>query len=406
MIFPRGREIILGVGGGISAYKSADLIRRLQDSGFLVTVIPTRSSAKFVGNATWEALSGRAVHDDLWSDIASVPHISLAKSASALVIAPTTADLLARIAQGRADDLLTNVVLASTAPLILIPAMHPEMWLNAATQENVRILRSRGVTVVEPDEGRMTGDDVGVGRYPESAKIIAAIGTALDHRADLRGVKVLITAGGTQEPIDPVRFIGNRSSGKQGYAAAYAAAARGAKVTLISANATLPDIEGVDLVHVETAAQMHQQVMKNYKNSAIVIMSAAVADATPLISSAQKLEKSNYAQIELTPTIDILRELGSAKGDAFLIGFAAQTGEDGVAKAISKYSAKNLDLLYINDVSDGAIFGEDETSGEVYGLGAIGGGPSILERVSSISKVTLANKLLDIAVNKLGLSHD
>ena len=406
MNFPRGREIILGVGGGISAYKSADLIRRLQDSGFLVTVIPTRSSAKFVGNATWEALSGRAVHDDLWSNIASVPHISLAKSAAAIVIAPTTADLLARIAQGRADDLLTNVVLASTSPLILVPAMHPEMWLNAATVENVRVLRSRGVIVVDPDEGRMTGDDVGVGRYPESAKIIAAIDSALNHRADLRGVKVLITAGGTQEPIDPVRFIGNRSSGKQGYAAAYAAAVRGAKVTLISANATLPDIEGVDVVHVETAAQMHQQVMKNFENSTIVIMSAAIADATPITPASEKLEKASYSQIELTPTIDILCELGSAKEGAFLIGFAAQTGEDGMTKAISKYSAKNLDLIYINDVSNGAIFGKDETSGEIYGLGANGGEPSILERVNSISKVTLANKLLDIAVNKLGLSHD
>jgi phosphopantothenoylcysteine decarboxylase/phosphopantothenate--cysteine ligase len=284
--------------------------------------------------------------------------------------------------------------------------MHPEMWLNAATVENVRVLRSRGVIVVEPDEGRMTGDDVGVGRYPDSAKIIAAIDSALNHRADLRGVKVLITAGGTQEPIDPVRFIGNKSSGKQGYAAAYAAAARGAKVTLISANATLPGIEGVDVVHVETAAQMHQQVMKNFGNSTIVIMSAAVADATPVIPASEKLEKMSYSQIELTPTIDILRELGSAKGDAFLIGFAAQTSEDGITKAISKYSAKNLDLIYINDVSNGAIFGEDETSGEIYGLGAHGGEPSILERVSSISKVTLANKLLDIAVNKLGLSHD
>ena len=406
MIFPRGREIILGVGGGISAYKSADLIRRLQESGFLVTVIPTRSSAKFIGNATWEALSGRPVHDDLWSNVASVPHISLAKSAGAIVIAPTTADLLARIAQGRADDLLTNVVLASTAPLVLVPAMHPEMWLNAATQENVRILRSRGVIVVEPDEGRMTGEDVGIGRYPESVKIISAINVALNHRADLRGVKVLITAGGTQEPIDPVRFIGNRSSGKQGYAAAYAAATRGAKVTLISANSSLPDIEGIDVIHVQTAAQMHQQVIANFEGSAIVIMSAAVADATPLSSSTEKLEKSNYAQIELTPTIDILRELGSAKADTFLIGFAAQTGGDGISKAIKKYSAKNVDLLYINDVSDGAIFGKDETSGEIYGIGTDGGRPSILERVGPVSKVTLANKLLDIAVNKLGLSHD
>ena len=198
MTFLRGREIILGVGGGISAYKSADLVRRLQDSGFLVTVVPTRSAANFVGNATWEALSGRPVHDDLWSDISSVPHISLAKKADAIVIAPTTADLLSRIAQGRADDLLTNIVLASTAPLILVPAMHPEMWLNAATQANVTTLRSRGVVVVEPDEGRMTGEDTGIGRYPDSAKIISALDKALLHRADLAGVEILITAGRCQ----------------------------------------------------------------------------------------------------------------------------------------------------------------------------------------------------------------
>lgn len=404
-MFPRGREIILGVGGGISAYKSADLIRRLQDSGFLVTVIPTRSSAKFVGNATWEALSGRPVHDDLWSNIASVPHISLAKSASAIVIAPTTADLLSRIAHGRADDLLTNIVLASTSPLILVPAMHPEMWLNAATQENVRTLRNRGVIVVDPDEGRMTGEDVGVGRYPERAKIIAALDSVLIHRADLKGVKVLVTAGGTQEPIDPVRFIGNRSSGKQGYAAAYAAALRGADVTLISANSTLPENEGIEVIHVGTAAEMRDQVMKYFDASAIVIMSAAVADATPL-PSVEKVDKSEYLHIDLTPTVDILKELGAKKADQYLIGFAAQTGVDGVAKAVKKYSSKNLDLLYINDVSGGKIFGEDETSGEIYGISTHGGSATTLESVTAISKVTLANKLLDLAVDKLGLSHD
>ena len=404
-MFPRGREIILGVGGGISAYKSADLIRRLQDSGFLVTVIPTRSSAQFVGNATWEALSGRPVHDDLWSNIASVPHISLAKSASAIVIAPTTADLLSRIAHGRADDLLTNIVLASTTPLILVPAMHPEMWLNAATQENVRTLRDRGITVVDPDEGRMTGEDVGVGRYPESAKIIAALDSVLTHRADLRGVKVLVTAGGTQEPIDPVRFIGNRSSGKQGYAAAYAAAVRGADVTLISANSILPEIEGIEVIHVHTAAEMRDQVMKHFDASAIVIMSAAVADATP-VPSVEKVDKSEYLHIDLTPTVDILKELGAKKADQYLIGFAAQTGVEGVAKAVKKYSSKNLDLLYINDVSGGKIFGEDETSGEIYGISTHGGSAATLESVTAISKVTLANKLLDLAVDKLGLTHD
>jgi phosphopantothenoylcysteine decarboxylase/phosphopantothenate--cysteine ligase len=406
MIFLRGREIILGVGGGISAYKSADLVRRLQDSGFLVTVVPTRSAANFVGTATWEALSGRPAHDDLWNDISSVPHISLAKKADGIIIAPTTADLLSRIAQGRADDLLTNIVLASTAPLILVPAMHPEMWLNAATVANVATLRSRGVIVVEPDEGRMTGEDTGIGRYPDSAKIISALDQALLHQADLTGVEVLITAGGTQEAIDPVRYIGNRSSGKQGYAAAFAAASRGAKVTLISANATLPDLEGIKTVHVRSASQMHREVLAHYKSAAIVIMSAAVADATPANAAEEKIEKSNYSKIDLLPTVDILRELGADKGDRILIGFAAQAGKDARAKALTKYLEKNLDFLYFNDVSGGAIFGEEATTGEIVGMPAEGAGAVVLESVSGISKVTLANKLFDLAATKLGLSHD
>jgi len=396
----RGREIILGVGGGISAYKSADLIRRLQDHGFLVTVVPTRSSQNFVGSATWAALSGREVHDDLWSNVHSVPHIDLAKKCDAIVIAPTTADLLSRIATGRADDLLTNIVLASTKPLILVPAMHPEMWLNAAVQENVASLRSRGVVIIEPDEGRMTGSDVGIGRYPESSRIIAVLSAALDVIADLKGVNVLVTAGGTREAIDPVRYIGNNSSGKQGFATAFAAAKRGAKVTLIAANSHEPEIEGITTIRVSTAEEMHRAVLQHFDESHIVVMTAAVADAKPSQTYDQKLEKASYRSIDLTPTVDILKEIGQRKGDRVLIGFAAQTGGDGVAKAIEKYSQKNLDLIYLNDVSGGAIFGSDQTSGTLLTNG------EVYEEIATASKLTLADKLLDFAAHKLGLAHD
>ena len=399
-MFPRGREVILGVGGGISAYKSADLIRRLQDHGFLVTVIPTRSAQNFIGNATWAALSGRPVHDDLWGEVHSVPHIELAKKADAIVIAPTTADLLARLAAGRADDLLTNVVIASTAPIILVPAMHTEMWLNPATQANVELLRSRGVVVVAPDEGRMTGSDTGVGRYPDSAKIIDALNLTLDSKADLMGIKVLVTAGGTQEPIDPVRFIGNHSSGKQGYAVAYAAAMRGAIVTLIAANSAEASIEDVETIHVKTADEMHAEVMKAFPSTNIVIMSAAVADAKVLQVSGEKLEKASYSEISLEPTVDILKALGQMKANKILVGFAAQTGADGLAKAQDKYSAKNVDLLYVNDVSGGAIFGKEMTTGSIIDDGVV------IESVSDISKVTLAHKLLDLAFHKLSLPND
>jgi len=399
-MFPRGREVILGVGGGISAYKSADLIRRLQEHGFLVTVIPTRSAQNFIGNATWAALSGRPVHDNLWSEVHSVPHIELAKKADAIVIAPTTADLLARLAAGRADDLLTNVVIASAAPLVLVPAMHTEMWLNPATIANVALLRSRGVVIVEPDEGRMTGSDTGVGRYPESSKIIDVLNHTLNARADLIGVSVLITAGGTQEPIDPVRYIGNHSSGKQGYAAAFAAAMRGADVTLIAANSSEPLIEGVKTIHVKTADEMHVEVMKAFPATDMVIMSAAVADAKVSQVSDNKLEKSLYAEISLEPTVDILKSLGQMKEKKILVGFAAQTGPDGLLKAIEKYSAKNVDLLYVNDVSGGAIFGKDMTSGSIIDGGVV------IESVNEISKVTLAHKLLDLARHKLSLAND
>jgi phosphopantothenoylcysteine decarboxylase/phosphopantothenate--cysteine ligase len=394
-MFPRGREIVLGVGGSISAYKSCDLLRRLQDQGFLITVVPTRASLNFVGVATWEALSHRAVAEDLWNNVQEVPHVSLGKKADAVVIAPATADLLARIAQGRADDLLTNIVLTATCPIIVAPAMHTEMWLNDATQKNVKTLRSRGFIVIDPEVGKLTGGDVGAGRYPKTKVIVQATQDALKGKADYLGVKVLVSAGGTREAIDPVRYIGNRSSGKQGYALAYAAAKRGAEVTLVSANAELEDIEGVKTIHVETANQMQQALVEEFDETDLVIMSAAVADVRPESTELEKISKSGLTELKLKPNDDIIKALSSMKKRQVLVGFAAQTGPDGLSQAKEKLRAKGLDLLYFNDVTKTKIFGEDETEGIV--LDADGGE----SKISRISKVTLADTILDLALHKL-----
>ena len=399
---PRGREVILGIGGGVAAYKSAELLRRLQDHGFLVTVIPTAASLNFVGVATWEALSGRPVQSSLWNNVHKVPHIHSAEIADAIVIAPATADLIARIASGRADDFLTNVVLASPAPLLLIPAMHPQMWLNAATVANVEILRNRGVVVLEPDTGRMTGKDSGAGRFPEVIRIISSLEEILDSRADLLGKRLLITAGGTREPIDPVRYIGNHSSGKQGYSLAFAAAKRGAAVTLIAANVQLPDIEGVETIHVETALEMFAAVSEHFATTDALIMSAAVADYRPIIASESKISKVDLGPIETALNPDILHEMSKKRApNQILVGFAAETSKDElVERGTRKLMAKGIDLLFVNDVSGGAIFGTDHTAGWILAQGE----PAIL--VSNASKDSLANQLLDSLVLKLGYAND
>ena len=394
---PRGRELILGVGGGIAAYKSADLLRRLQDAGFLVTVIPTRSSLNFVGKATWEALSGREVHEDLWKNVSSVPHISLARTADGIVIAPATADLIARIATGRADDLLTNVVSAASSPIIFVPAMHPEMWLNPATVANVKTLRDRGMLVIEPDEGRLTGADSGPGRFPTSERIVSEVQNFLGAKSDLQGVKVLISSGGTREPIDAVRYLGNLSSGKQGYALAYAAAQRGADVTLVAANSQIPDFEGIETVHVKTAAEMLSALQEKFSKSNLLIMSAAVADFRPSISSSEKIDKADLTSLTLVENPDILKTLTAQRHPGqVIIGFAAQTGEGAVDKASAKLKAKGLDAIYVNDVTNGAIFGEELTSGSIIDSNGS------ISAVASTSKDTLAHLLLDVARNKLG----
>jgi phosphopantothenoylcysteine decarboxylase/phosphopantothenate--cysteine ligase len=399
-MFPRGRKILLGVSGGISAYKSCDLLRRLQDNGFLVDVVPTQASLNFVGKSTWEALSGRKVHLDLWSDVEKVPHISMAKENDLIVIAPATADLLAKLATGRSDDLLTNIVLASTAPKVLVPAMHTEMWLNPATTENVDTLRKRGFIVVEPDVGRMTGTDVGVGRYPESAKIIKTINDALVTTSDLVGKKIIITAGGTREPIDPIRFIGNRSSGKQGFALAMAAASRGAQVHLVTANTDLPSIEGITITNVETAEQMSAVLDFEFPHCDALIMSAAVADARVVNYSDMKIGKESLSTLSLVNNPDILKSLSSVKKPGqIIVGFAAETISDMnelEASASAKLSSKSLDLIYVNNVSNGAIFGSEKTKGLI-----IDEERNVIE-VPEISKDTLSDILLDQLVSKLG----
>jgi len=395
----RGREIVLGVTGGISAYKSCDLLRRLQDHGFLVTVIPTRASLNFVGVATWEALSGREIATDLWNNVHQVPHVSIAKKADAIIIAPATADILAKMAHGIADDLLTNTLLASTAPVIVVPAMHTEMWLNPATVSNIETLRSRGVVIIEPGTGKLTSGDVGVGRYPESATIISGLLETLAVNSDLLGKHVLISAGGTREAIDPVRYIGNHSSGKQGYALAHAAVLRGARVTLVSANSQEPNIEGIEIIRVLSTSQMQEALEANFDEADILIMAAAVADVRPSKISAGKISKSDLLKIELIPNPDILKALSSRKKDQVVVGFAAQTEEaanGGLDIAVKKLREKGLDAIYFNDVSGGAIFGEDETSGVLI----TSDGAEV--PISKVSKVTLANKILDLALNKLG----
>jgi len=392
---PQSREIVLGVGGGIAAYKSADLLRRLKDRGYRVTVVPTPSSLNFVGAATWEALSGRPVTTQVWERVEEVRHITLAKTATALLIAPATADLIARIAMGRADDLLTNVVLASSAPVFIVPAMHPQMWNNPSTRTNVETLRNRGIIVMEPEVGRLTGSDIGQGRFPETAAIIAEFEKSLGFKQDFIGKKVLVSAGGTREPIDPVRFIGNRSSGKQGVAIAQAAFERGAQVCLVLANSDLEVNPGIEVISVQTTSEMQKALSGKFSEYDYLFMSAAIADAKPAHVATDKIKKDDLLSIELEKNADILVELSKLKKNQRVVAFAAETEMD-ESKAKEKMLKKGADLIYLNDVTGGAIFGEDRTSG------AIITNSGAARRVDDISKDTLGHLLLDIASNELG----
>jgi phosphopantothenoylcysteine decarboxylase/phosphopantothenate--cysteine ligase len=390
-----GREVILGVGGGIAAYKSCDLLRRLRDLGFGVTVVPTPSSLNFVGSATWEALSGRKVTSEVFESVEEVRHISLAKNSQFIIIAPATADLIARITAGRADDLLTNVILASNSPVLIVPAMHPEMWNDAATKANVDTLRQRGYHVMDPDVGALTSGDVGQGRFPETARILEEFSAVAQLQSDLRGKKVLITAGGTREAIDPVRFIGNLSSGKQGYAVARSALTRGAEVTLISANSNLPDIQGVKMLKVESADQMLKALEDEFPHSDILVMSAAVADARPVQMAEAKIKKSEFTNIALIENPDLLKIISARKTHQVIVGFAAETSEN-LHAAQEKMTAKGADILYLNDVSGGDIFNSETTHGFIL---AQGKEPL---KVAETTKDTLAHQLLDEALLQLG----
>jgi phosphopantothenoylcysteine decarboxylase/phosphopantothenate--cysteine ligase len=393
------REIILGVGGGIAAYKSCELLRRLQDLDFAITVVPTPSSLNFVGSATWEALSGRSVTTEVWENVEQVKHVSLADLAEAIIIAPVTADLLARLAQGRAEDLLTNVVSASKAPKFLVPAMHPNMWLNESTQENVKILRARGFEIMNPDDGRLTGEDSGVGRFPETAKIISTFLTHIGSHQDLKGKKLLISAGGTREAIDPVRFIGNRSSGKQGVAIAVEARNRGAEVSLVLANSNISDVSGIETIRVETAQQMHKVLREKMQGCDVLVMSAAVSDAKPSTPSSEKIKKKEFNSINLVANEDILADLSSSANDSQLIvGFAAETSNI-EESGREKLKAKDLDFIYVNDVSGGAIFASDLSAGFLISSD----GKST--HIEQTSKAKVAKIILDNVVSRLSYAN-
>ncbi len=396
----RAREVILGVGGGIAAYKSCDLLRRLQDRGYLVTVVPTPSSLNFVGTATWEALSGRPVTTQVWERIDEVRHISLAKEADCAIIAPATADPIARVAAGRADDLLTNLILAIDVPILVVPAMHPQMWLDPATVANVATLRSRGFSVMEPEVGRLTGDDVGPGRFPETSAILENFEKTIGAKKDYLGRKILITAGGTREPIDPVRYIGNRSSGRQGAAVASAALNRGAEVTLIMANSQLTekesrDLQGVRIIPVETAIEMHRYLEEEFPKTDVLVMSAAVADARPSQYSEGKIKKGDLQQIDLSENPDLLKSIARLREKQIVVAFAAETSLD-IEIAKAKLVAKGANILYLNDVTEGAIFGASETQGIII----TSNGAQI--EVPRSSKESLGELLLDQALIQLG----
>ena len=390
-----GREVVLGVGGGIAAYKSCELLRRLQDRGYTITVVPTPSSLNFVGKATWEALSGRPVNTQVWENVHTVPHIKIADTADFFLIAPATADLIARLAAGRADDLLTNLVLASDVPKMLVPAMHPSMWLDPATVSNVATLRNRGFIVMEPDVGRLTGSDIGPGRFPEVPAIIKKFDDVTGNVQDLVGRRILVTAGGTREAIDPVRFIGNKSSGKQGIAIALAARNRGAQVHLIAANFETSNLDGIEVSKVESASDMQAVLLEQFPRCDVLIMSAAVADAKPKSLSLDKIKKALLGSIELEENPDLLASLASIKQNQIVIGFAAET-KDHLQEARRKLEAKGLDLIYVNDVSGGAIFGQEQTMGTIL----LRNDADIA--VKEVSKDALGNLLLDHAIRQLG----
>jgi phosphopantothenoylcysteine decarboxylase/phosphopantothenate--cysteine ligase len=367
---------VLGVSGGIAAYKACELLRRFTESGHDVTVVPTAAALEFVGAATWSALSGKPVAADVWADVHEVPHVRIGQEADLVVVAPATADLLARAAHGLADDLLTNTLLTARCPVVFAPAMHTEMWEHPATRANVSTLRSRGAVVIEPAEGRLTGKDTGKGRLPEPAEIFDVAVEVLARGAvgaDLAGRHVVVSAGGTREYLDPVRFLGNRSSGLQGYALARAAVARGAEVTLVSANVSLPDPAGAKVVRVETTDDLRDAVVGAAGSADAVVMAAAPADFRPADVSERKIKKAadgSAPTIELVQNPDVLHQISTDRANprVVVVGFAAETGDETgsvLDLARAKLARKGCDLLVVNDVSGGAVFGSPDNEAVV-----------------------------------------
>lgn len=395
----RGKNIVLGISGGIAAYKSIDLLRRLVDGGAHVAPIMTADAHRFVGPVTVSALASEPLHTSLWDDSSPIPHTRLGQNADLIVVAPATARVIAAYAMGLSDDLLVATLIATRAPVVLCPAMHTEMWEHPSVVDNIALLKSRGVVVVEPQSGRLAGGDVGTGRLADSETILAAISAVLSANNDLAGCKVVVTAGGTREPIDAVRVIANRSTGKQGYAIAEEAFARGADVTIIS-TVDLVVSSGISVVNVETAQQMHDAVAGVCGLADVVVMTAAVADFRPEVFVENKLKKDQgVPQITLVPTPDILAYLGSTKpAGQILVGFAAET-ENLLENARGKLERKNLDLIVANDVSaPGVGFGHDTNA------------VTIIAASGETKPVPLANKraiatvVLDSVV-KMQLAH-
>ncbi|MFG2619609.1 bifunctional phosphopantothenoylcysteine decarboxylase/phosphopantothenate--cysteine ligase CoaBC [Streptomyces sp. NPDC048507] len=364
---PGKPKVVLGVSGGIAAYKACELLRRLTESGHDVRVVPTEASLNFVGEATWAALSGNPASTRVWEGVHEVPHVRIGQHADLVVVAPATADLLAKAAHGLADDLLTNTLLTARCPVVFAPAMHTEMWEHPATRENVATLRRRGAVVVEPAVGRLTGKDTGKGRLPDPEEIfevcrrVLARGTA---GPDLAGRHVVVSAGGTREPLDPVRFLGNRSSGKQGYALARTAVARGARVTLVAANTALPDPAGADVVRVGTALQLREAVLKAAADADAVVMAAAVADFRPARYADGKIKKQDGREPEpvtLVRNPDVLAEISAERALAgqVVVGFAAET-DDVLSNGRTKLRRKGCDLLVVNEVGAAKTFGSEE----------------------------------------------
>jgi phosphopantothenoylcysteine decarboxylase/phosphopantothenate--cysteine ligase len=400
--------VVLGVAGGIAAYKACEVLRGLTETGCDVTVVPTAAALNFVGAATWAALSGKPVAADVWTDADRVPHVRLGQQADCIVVAPATADLLARATTGIADDLLTNVLLTAGCPVLLAPAMHTEMWQHPATQRNVAILRERGILVLEPADGRLTGADTGPGRLPDPASILAAVHDVLRRGRspvrDLTGRVIVISAGGTQEPWDPVRYLGNRSSGRQGVALARTAITRGARVTLVAAHMDVDPPAGARVVRVGTAEEMRSAMLVESVAADVIVMAAAVADFRPADAGEHKVKRGDTGPDTTLPLVqnpDILHELVDVRGDhapPIIVGFAAETGDperDVLTLGREKLERKGCDLLVVNDVGSDRVFGQPDN--EVVILRR-GGGETAVPRAD---KATIADAVWDAVAESL-----